>query len=30
MGMMGGGFFLGLITGYGIKKVIKLAAVVHI
>ncbi len=27
-GTVGGGFFLGLITGYAIKKVIKLAAVI--
>jgi uncharacterized membrane protein (Fun14 family) len=28
VGTVGGGFFLGLITGYAIKKVIELAAVV--
>ena len=27
-GTVGGGFFLGLITGYALKKVIKLAAVI--
>ena len=27
-GTVGGGFFIGLITGYAIKKVIKLAAVI--
>ena len=28
LGTIGGGFFVGLITGYALKKVIKLAAVV--
>ncbi|MGA9150692.1 MAG: FUN14 domain-containing protein [Candidatus Nitrosopolaris sp.] len=27
-GMVGGGFLIGLITGYAIKKVLKLAAVI--